>query len=115
MLALENHENLKFFEQRCRSGSGVIIKYEHLVAYPLESLRELLKAFGLCHSTRVIHSMIDGADNRQFPNHVTSGFASADRESALAPEEEMWISKHFAELLKRFYSRNGRSSDRRPA
>ena len=115
MLALQSHENLTFFEQRCHSGSGVIIKYEDLVAYPLETLRELLKSFGLCYSTRVIQSMIDGAGNKQLPNHVTSGFAPTERESALAPEEEMWISKYFAELLKRFYSLNGRSSDRRPS
>lgn len=102
-VALENQENLMFFEQRCRDGSGVIVRYEDLSENTHETLSTILKSFGLDHSDRVIRSMIDGANRRQFPEHVTSGSSSAEKESALSSLEEAWIAKYFASFLSRFY------------
>ena len=102
-VALENHENLMFFEQRCLDGGGVIIKYEDLSANTHGTLLAVLKSFGIDHSDRVIQSMIDGANNRPLPDHVTSGSSSAEEESNLTALEEAWISKYFADFLKRFY------------
>ena len=102
-VALETQENLMFFEQRCRDGSGVIVKYEDLSGYTSDALSTILKSFGLDHSDRVIRSMIDGASRRPFPEHVTSGSPSTEADSALTARGEAWISKYFAGFLDRFY------------
>ncbi|HSQ79523.1 MAG TPA: sulfotransferase [Casimicrobiaceae bacterium] len=102
-VALENQENLAFFEQRGLDGGGVIIKYEDLSTDPYGTLSRLLESFGIDRSDAVIRSMLDGAGKRRFPDHVTSDSPSAGKESSLTPREEAWISKYFAEFLKRFY------------
>ncbi len=104
-VALENRENLMFFEQRCAEGGGMIVKYEDLAADPQETLSQVLMALGIDHSDRVIQSMVEGARRRQFPDHVTSGSASAERDLDLTAREEAWISQYFADFLKRFYAR----------
>lgn len=104
-LALENQENLSFFEQRCLDGNGVIVKYEELSEHTSETLSLVLKSLGLDHSDPVLRSMIDGARGRQFPEHVTGLSPSPDKDSALTSREEAWIAKYFADFLNRFYPR----------
>ncbi|MGE5090524.1 MAG: sulfotransferase family protein [Candidatus Levyibacteriota bacterium] len=111
-VALANREELAFFEERCRDGSGTIVRYEDLRADTPGTLRAILKWLGVDHSDRVIRSMIDGADRRHFPEHVTNRSPSAAaaaaaaapaQSSPLAPHEEDWIRECFADLLERFY------------
>lgn len=102
-VALENRENLMFFEQRCRDGDGVIVRYEDLAADTPRALSRLLAAFGMDHSDRVIASMIDGAAAMRVDGHVTSGPRSSAGDPGLSAREDEWIAKYFADLLKRFY------------
>jgi hypothetical protein len=108
-VALENQENLMFFEQRCRGGDGVIVRYEDLAADAPRALSRLLAALDMDHSDRVIRSMIDAAAAMRVDDHVTSGPRSTERTPGLSAREEEWIAKYFAGFLTRFYPDERRS------
>lgn len=106
-VALESRETLTLFEDRCRDGSGIIVRYEELVLDPRSALSRLLACLGLDRSEAVIESMISLADRERVGSHTTGQPGPVGRDPELTIRERAWVSEHFGGLLARFYPGSG--------